>query len=190
MEQLALALMMAVTAEGLVEYGKSAAAALAGGGWRAAALQGGAAAVSVALCLGSGADLYAPLGVQFAAGWVGPVLTGIFASRGSNYLSDLIGRLRGGRRGGSGRGGGRPGGGKPPPARRRRALREAAPCDTGPRGESRVRSPGSRAVPGDAPAGREPEKNSPRRGEGRKRQKTAGAPQSAPGQSDKGGTNG
>lgn len=95
MEQLALALMMAVTAEGLVEYGKSAAAALAGGGWRAAALQGGAAAVSVALCLGSGADLYAPLGVQFAAGWVGPVLTGIFASRGSNYLSDLIGRLRG-----------------------------------------------------------------------------------------------
>ena len=95
MEQLVLALMMAVTAEGLVEYGKSAAAALAGGGWRAAVLQGGAAAVSVALCLGSGADLYAPLGVQFAAGWVGPVLTGIFASRGSNYLSDLIGRLRG-----------------------------------------------------------------------------------------------
>ena len=95
MEQLVLALMMAVTAEGLVEYGKSAAAALAGGGWRAAVLQGGAAAVSVALCLGSGADLYAPLGVQFAAGWLGPVLTGIFASRGSNYLSDLIGRLRG-----------------------------------------------------------------------------------------------
>ena len=95
MEQLVLALMMAVTAEGLVEYGKSVAAALAGGGWRAAALQGGAAAVSVALCLGSGADLYAPLGVQFAAGWVGPLLTGIFASRGSNYLSDLIGRLRG-----------------------------------------------------------------------------------------------
>ena len=70
MEQLVLALMMAVTAEGLVEYGKSAAAALAGGGWRAAALQGGAAAVSVACFAGGMAASYAlsiPAGASVVA---------------------------------------------------------------------------------------------------------------------------
>ena len=51
--------------------------------------------MSVLLCVLSGADMYAALGVPFSLPAVGMVLTGIFASRGANFVSDLIGRLRG-----------------------------------------------------------------------------------------------
>ena len=53
-----------------------------------------AIALGVLLCLATGADIYAALGVQFAIPWVGTALTGIFASRGSNYLSDFAKRLQ------------------------------------------------------------------------------------------------
>ena len=46
------------------------------------------------LCFAVGADFYTALGVEFAFPWVGTLLTGIFASRGANFVSDLIGRLR------------------------------------------------------------------------------------------------
>ena len=55
---------------------------------------GFAVALGVALCLATGADIYAAHGVQFATPWIGVALTGIFASRGSNYLSDLAKRLQ------------------------------------------------------------------------------------------------
>ena len=42
----------------------------------------------------AGADLFAVLGVEFAVPWIGTLLTGIFASRGSNYVNDLIGKIR------------------------------------------------------------------------------------------------
>ena len=95
MDKLAWVLMLAVTAEALVEYGKSLAAAFGGGDYKAAVLQLCAAVVSVLLCVLSGADMYAALGVPFSLPAVGMVLTGIFASRGANFVSDLIGRLRG-----------------------------------------------------------------------------------------------
>lgn len=44
------------------------------------------------LLIGAGAG--GALGVAFAVPWVGTVLTGIFASRGSNYISDLAKRLQ------------------------------------------------------------------------------------------------
>ena len=51
--------------------------------------------MSVLLCVLSGADMYAALGVPFSLPAGGMVLTGIFASRGANFVNDLIGRLRG-----------------------------------------------------------------------------------------------
>ena len=94
MDMILLALMMAVTVEGLIEYIKTLGKAVLAKQWKTAATQGCALALGIALCFAVGADLYAALGVTFALPWVGPLLTGIFASRGSNYVSDLVGRLR------------------------------------------------------------------------------------------------
>ena len=94
MDMILLALMMAVTVEGLIEYIKTLGKAVLEKAWKTAATQGCALALGIALCFAVGADLYAALGVTFALPWVGPLLTGIFASRGSNYLSDLISRLQ------------------------------------------------------------------------------------------------
>ena len=95
MDKLALVLMLAVTAEALVEYGKSLVAAFTGKDYKAAVLQLCAAIVAVLLCVLSGADMYVALGVPFSVPAVGMVLTGIFASRGANFVNDLIGKLRG-----------------------------------------------------------------------------------------------
>lgn len=84
---------MAVTVEALVEYGKSAVLAVKGN-TATLVIQVVAVLVSVALCLLTGADFYGVLGIHFAWQPIGTVLTGIFAARGANYLSDLVGRLR------------------------------------------------------------------------------------------------
>ena len=94
MDMILLALAMAVTVEGLIEYIKTVGRAVLEKAWKTAATQGCALALGIALCFAVGADLYAALGVTFALPWVGSLLTGIFASRGSNYLSDLISRLQ------------------------------------------------------------------------------------------------
>ena len=94
MDKLALVLMLAVTAEALVEYGKSLVAAFTGKDYKAAVLQLCAAIVAVLLCVLSGADMYAALGVPFSVPAVGMVLTGIFASRGANYVSDLVKKMQ------------------------------------------------------------------------------------------------
>lgn len=93
MEGLVLVTVIAVTVEALVEYGKSAVAAV-GGDKKALVIQCVAVLVSVALCLMTGADFYGAFGVTFALPLVGSILTGIFAARGANYLADLIGRFR------------------------------------------------------------------------------------------------
>ena len=53
-----------------------------------------AVALGVLLCFGVGADFYAALGVNFNVAWIGIALTGIFASRGANYVSDLVKKLQ------------------------------------------------------------------------------------------------
>lgn len=87
---------LAVTVEGLVEYAKTV---IAEEDKRAVAIRLSALAASVLLCLLSGADVFARLGVSFRLPYIGEILTGIFASRGANYASDLIGRLNGAKRG-------------------------------------------------------------------------------------------
>ena len=84
METIVLFLTLAVTVEGLVEYVKN----IIEGERRAVVIQLCALVVAVALCVLAGADIYASLGVTFS------VLTGIFASRGANYASDILGKLQ------------------------------------------------------------------------------------------------
>lgn len=56
----------------------------------------GALAVAVAICLVCKANLFIAVGVDIP-GVVGYVLTGVLASRGSNFLHDLIERINGGK---------------------------------------------------------------------------------------------
>lgn len=84
---------LAVTVEALVEYGKSIGRAFTGGGWKKAVPQLAAVAAGVALCLTADADLYATAGLAFAYPWLGRMLTGIFISRGANYVSDFVQKL-------------------------------------------------------------------------------------------------
>ncbi|MDD6174912.1 MAG: hypothetical protein PUC59_04045 [Firmicutes bacterium] len=90
MELFFLFLVMAMIVEGLVEYAKTV---IAMQDKKAAVIQLSALSVSVLLCLLSGADVLAPLGVTFRVPHAGEILTGVFASRGANYASDLIGKL-------------------------------------------------------------------------------------------------
>ena len=48
----------------------------------------------VVLSMAAGADVYDALGVSFAVPWLGMILTGILASRGSNYIADFVKRLQ------------------------------------------------------------------------------------------------
>lgn len=62
-----MVLMMAVTVEGLVEYGRTLWEGAAAKEFQAVALQAAALALSVALCFAAGADFYRALGVNFSA---------------------------------------------------------------------------------------------------------------------------
>ena len=99
MDKLALIVMLAVTVEALVEYGKSIVKAFADRQAKTAVTQIMAVIVSVLLCFAAGADMYAAIGVSLAYPWIGVLLTGIFASRGANFVSDLAGKLLAGRKG-------------------------------------------------------------------------------------------
>ena len=94
MNMIVLVLMMAVTVEALVEYAKTFGKAILEKQWKTAATQAGAVALGVLLCFGVGADFYAALGVNFSVAWLGIALTGVFASRGANYVSDLVKKLQ------------------------------------------------------------------------------------------------
>lgn len=94
MKGILLILALAVTVEGVVEYIKSIGRMFTDRDYRTAVTQLSAAAIAIALCFAAGADLYAALGLRFAAPWIGTALTGLFASRGANYVSDLAGRLQ------------------------------------------------------------------------------------------------
>lgn len=96
MNGLVLVLALAVTVEALVEYAKSIGRAFLSKQWKTAVTQVAAAGISVLLCLAAGADLYAAAGVDFHLPAIGCVLTGVFASRGANYISDLAKRLTAG----------------------------------------------------------------------------------------------
>lgn len=93
MQGIILTVTMAVVVEALVEYGKSIGRAAASGEWKAAITHLAAVLLGVALCLATGADLFAVADIAFALPLIGSVLTGVLISRGANYVSDFIKRL-------------------------------------------------------------------------------------------------
>ena len=94
MENIALVLALAVVVEALVEYGTSIAKGFIGGEWKCAVKQLCAAVLSVLVCFAASANLFEVLGILFFAPWVGVALTGILASRGANFVSDLISKMK------------------------------------------------------------------------------------------------
>src|SRR5690606_25399047 len=87
METLGLILFLVVLVEGLVEH--------FGAPVPSTFKPYLAALLGVALCVAYGADLPAALGFTALVPFVGQVLTGLMLSRGSNYINDLIARVRG-----------------------------------------------------------------------------------------------
>ena len=90
MNAIVLAILMAVTVEGLVEYGSTIYKAFCNGEVKTAVKQIAACVAGIVLCVLVGADFYAGIGVTFKVAITGTVLTGIFVSRGANYVSDLV----------------------------------------------------------------------------------------------------
>lgn len=83
-------IVLAITVEAVVEYGK-----LLIKERRIVWPQVAALFLGVSLSILAGTDLYATIGVSFAAPIVGMVLTGLLFSRGANYISDLVKRMQG-----------------------------------------------------------------------------------------------
>lgn len=94
MENIIGVISLCVITEALVEYVKTLVDAFESKDIKNASIRLLALAVSVTLCLSAGIDMLALFGIRFGPGWVGPVFTGIFASRGANYMHDLIGKLQ------------------------------------------------------------------------------------------------
>lgn len=94
MQEFFLIGVIAITVEALVEYGKSVRDVVLNKDYKTALTQLAAILVAEVICFPAGADLYAVLGVSFAAPWLGTLLTGILLSRGSNYVHSIVQRFR------------------------------------------------------------------------------------------------
>ncbi len=94
MQGVILIIAVAVIVEALIEYVKSVIKMFAEKNKKTAITQLVAIALAVLLCFATGADLFATLGVKFGLPWIGVALTGVFGSRGANYMSDLAKRLQ------------------------------------------------------------------------------------------------
>lgn len=94
MDLIILILMLSVVIEALIQYFKSIVDAIGSKEWKTAITQLTSVAIGVTFCFSTGADMFSALGISFLWPTFGIILTGIFMSRGSNYLSDFIKRLR------------------------------------------------------------------------------------------------
>lgn len=83
---------VAILIEGLVEYGKNIANMFYDGDKKTAITQMVTIVVGIGLAFAFNANMFIPLGLT-VNNYVGMVLTGIVMSRGSNYVSDLIGKI-------------------------------------------------------------------------------------------------
>ncbi len=83
---------VAVLIEGLVEYGKTIANMFYEGDKKTGVTQIVTIIIGIGLAFAFSANMFVPLGLVVNE-YVGMVLTGIVMSRGSNYVSDLIGRI-------------------------------------------------------------------------------------------------
>lgn len=90
MNKLALVIILAITVEAIIEYSKVIGKVLSAGKRKIAITYILAIIVSIVLCFSADADIYTALGVPFQWPYIGVALTGIFASRGANFVSDLV----------------------------------------------------------------------------------------------------
>jgi len=89
---LGIVLMLAVIVEALIYYATTIFMMVDGRlkvSWKKLA----AIALGVFLAIAAGADLFVNFGLTFRIPFVGMILTGIFFSRGSNYVSDFLGLI-------------------------------------------------------------------------------------------------
>ena len=89
---IAVIVAVAILIEGLVEYGKTIADTFNDGEKRTALIQVITIVIGVGLAFAFDADMFVPLGLTVNH-YIGMVLTGIVMSRGSNYVSDLVGKI-------------------------------------------------------------------------------------------------
>ena len=94
MENFFLVIALAIIVEAMVEYVKSIIIAFSTKHIKTAFFHICAVVFSITLCFLANANLFEQLGIHFDYPEVGLVLTGIFASRGSNYLSDILGKFQ------------------------------------------------------------------------------------------------
>lgn len=93
MQGIVLVIVLAIIVEALIEYAKSIYKACADGDKKAAVTQMAAIVIAIGLCVTTGGDLFAVVGIDFRWRWMGMLLTGIIISRGANYVSDFMNRL-------------------------------------------------------------------------------------------------
>jgi uncharacterized membrane protein HdeD (DUF308 family) len=89
---IAVIIAVAILIEGLVEYGKTIADTFNDGEKRTALIQVITIVIGVGLAFAFNADMFVSLGLTVNH-YIGMMLTGIVMSRGSNYVSDLIGKI-------------------------------------------------------------------------------------------------
>lgn len=87
------AIMLSVIIEALVEYGTTIFAMVEEKAYKKAVKQVCAIAIGITFCLAAGVDFFGEVGLTFALP-LGTILTGIFISRGANYVSDFIRKLQ------------------------------------------------------------------------------------------------
>lgn len=88
------AIMLSVIVEALVEYGSTIFAMVEEKAYKKAVKQVCAIAIGITFCLAAGVDFFGEVGLTFALPMLGTILTGIFISRGANYVSDFIRKLQ------------------------------------------------------------------------------------------------
>lgn len=89
-----MASMLAIIVEALVEYGSTISAMIERKEHKKAIKQMCAIGLGITFCLAAGVDFFSEIGIMFQIPFLGIILTGIFISRGANYVSDLIKRLQ------------------------------------------------------------------------------------------------
>lgn len=94
MKSIVIIFAVVVVVEALVEYGSTIFEMLETKDYKKAVKQLCAIAVCMFFCFQCGADIFSYCGLTFAIPWLGVALTGIFGSRGSNYVSDLVKRIQ------------------------------------------------------------------------------------------------
>ena len=90
MEKGWLFLVLAIVVEAITEYVKNL---VTMGEKKIVILQLSVLGLGVGVCVAANADLFSMLQIDLQIPVLGNILTGVFVSRGANYMSDLMNRL-------------------------------------------------------------------------------------------------